>query len=64
MKALYRSFQLERTLDLTEEMKISEIYKVDALSEMQAFQGIWNTLQITYVVYIMTDGPRLFKVAH
>ena len=37
MKVRYRRFQLERSLDLAEEMETADIYKVDVLSAMQAF---------------------------
>lgn len=44
VKFRYRTFQLERAIDLTEKMWFSDIYKVDVFLAVQAFQRIWNTL--------------------
>lgn len=44
MKIRYRTFQMERALDLSEEEVVSDIYKVDILSAMLALKRIWTAL--------------------
>lgn len=47
----YRSYQLECTLDLTEEIRGSEIYKMGILSSMMELTRIWRELP-TSVIHI------------
>lgn len=41
LKMRYRNYQMDRALDMAEDENIANIYKVDVLSAMQAFNRIW-----------------------
>lgn len=48
MKVKYRRYQMDRALGLSEE-HIRDIYKLDILTAMKAFKGIWNELDSTTI---------------
>lgn len=44
LKVRYRSYQMDRALDMAEDENIKEIYKVNVLFAMQAWKRIWNEM--------------------
>eukprot|EP00171_Calliarthron_tuberculosum_P002433 IDg2433t1 len=63
MKVRYRSFQMERALDLAEEESVLDIYKVDILSAMLAFKRIWNALSSSSIANCWKHTGLLGTVA-